>query len=72
MLTVEVMIMSRYRYCLVTVFGPTLPTVTTLPTVNDRDRSLPNLVVTCVKVNLALLLNIRCYLFLIHRLLSLT
>jgi hypothetical protein len=35
------MIMSRYRYRLVTVLGPTLPTVTvfgpTLPNVTQRD-----------------------------------
>ena len=56
--TVEVMIMSRYRYRPVTVFGSPLPTVTvfgpTLPNVTQRDinvtdryRSLP-FTVTCV------------------------
>ena len=53
--TVEVMIMSRYRYRPVTVLGPTLPTVTvfgpTLPKVTQRytnvtDRYRPLLTVT--------------------------
>ena len=54
-ITVEVMIMSRYRYRPVTVLGPTLPTVTvfgpTLPNVTQRytnvtDRYRPLLTVT--------------------------
>jgi hypothetical protein len=43
------MIMSRYRYRPVTVFGPTLPNITQRDiNVTDRYRPLPNLTVTCV------------------------